>query len=188
MKIEITDKEILKKLNYKPHIILNYLFIIITIFLVILPFVVSKTVNTNTIIESVVYLVIFGSTFGYFSIRSLKNLNKIKNKLIEGNYYVVEDIIENIDITLDHSGSGNFKEKNAYITLKNWSATFDKVLTTYSENCKKLNNGQKLYLIFVNDSIFPITFFSNSEHSFTSKLTNLEEIHFKDNSQKIIKF
>ena len=53
---------------------------------------------------------------------------------------------------------------------------------------KKLNNGQKLYLIFVNDSIFPITFFGNSEHLFTSKLTNLEEIHFKDNSQKIIKF
>ena len=112
-----------------------------------------------------------------FNLLPLIKLNKKKQiikKIRNRNYKVVLDQITNIEVTL--SKDNEYPDKEHYLTLKEYSKVYNKDFPIYSDFFRKVEKGDFVYLIFINNDTTPLFIFKQEDYYYNGILNNIKEI------------
>lgn len=181
-KIEINEKMLENEIGYKTTIIFTIIFIIASIIIVLSPFTVINKLSTFNLICDFIACILFSLMFNLIPLIKLNKKKKIIKQIRNKHYKVVLDQITNIEVTL--SGENEYPSKNHYLTLKEYSKIYNKDFPIYSDLFRKVQKGDFVYLIFIDNNTSPFLIFKSEDYYYNGILSNIKEIKIKDNKIK----
>lgn len=152
-------------------------FLIIFIFASIImlsPFMVINKLSTFNLICDFIFCILFSLMFNLIPLIKLNKNKKIIKEIRNKNYKVVLDQITNIEVTL--SRDDEYQDKNHYLTLKEYSKIYNKDFPVYSDFSRKVEKGDFVYLIFINNDTTPLFIFKQEDYYYNGILNNIKEI------------
>lgn len=181
-KIEINEELLENETGYKTNVIFTIIFIIASIIIVVSPFTVINKLSTFSLICDFIFCILFSLMFNLIPLIKLNKKKKIIKQIRNKNYKVVLDQIANIEVTL--SSDNEYQNKNHYLTLKEYSKIYNKDFPVYSDFFRKVEKGDFVYLIFINNDTTPLFIFKQEDYYYNGILSNIKEIKIKDNKIK----
>lgn len=173
-KLEITEKLLEDEIRYKTDVIFTVIFVIASIIIVVSPFTFINKVSTFNLICDFIFCILFSLMFNLIPLIKLNKKKKIIKQIRNKNYKVVLDQITNIEVTL--SRDDEYQDKNHYLTLKEYSKIYNKDFPVYSDFFRKIEKGDFVYLIFINNDTTPLFIFKQEDYYYNGILSNIKEM------------
>lgn len=173
-KLEITEKLLEDEIWYKTDVIFTVIFVIASIIIVVSPFTFINKVSTFNLICDFIFCILFSLMFNLIPLIKLNKKKKIIKQIRNKNYKVVLDQITNIEVTL--SRDDEYQDKNHYLTLKEYSKIYNKDFPVYSDFFRKIEKGDFVYLIFINNDTTPLFIFKQEDYYYNGILSNIKEM------------
>lgn len=140
------------------------------IFMVILPFILSRKFDANSLILSLVFLVSFGVMFGYvFGLKKLIHIIKVKKCLKNGDFVVIPDIITDIYSQCDYSGND---PKDHQLTLERYSKQTGKNVCVPFDTFRQLREGDRCVVVLCKASKESVLTYSGNEYVIDKSLAD----------------
>lgn len=173
-KIEINKKLLESETGYKTDVIFTVIFVIASIIIVLSPFIYINKLSTFNLICDFIFCILFSLMFNLLPLIKLNKKKQIIKKIRNRNYKVVLDQITNIEVTL--SKDNEYPDKEHYLTLKEYSKVYNKDFPVYSDFFRKVEKGDFVYLIFINNDTTPLFIFKQEDYYYNGILNNIKEI------------
>lgn len=175
-KIEINEKLLESETGYKTDVIFTVIFVIASIIIVLSPFIYINKLSTFNLICDFIFCILFSLMFNLLPLIKLNKKKQIIKKIRNRNYKVVLDQITNIEVTL--SKDNEYPDKEHYLTLKEYSKVYNKDFPVYSDFFRKVEKGDFVYLIFINNDTTPLFIFKQEDYYYNGILNNIKEIKY----------
>lgn len=173
-KIEINEKLLESETGYKTDVIFTVIFVIASIIIVLSPFIYINKLSTFNLICDFIFCILFSLMFNLLPLIKLNKKKQIIKKIRNRNYKVVLDQITNIEVKL--SKDNEYPDKEHYLTLKEYSKVYNKDFPVYSDFFRKVEKGDFVYLIFINNDTTPLFIFKQEDYYYNGILNNIKEI------------
>jgi hypothetical protein len=160
----ITKEKIVKGSKSKFQIVVFSICTAVGFLMIILPFLLTRKLDLNSISLSAIFFVAFGIPFGYvIGLRNLLKTIKAQKSINADSYKIVIDKI--IDMSTVASGrTSDMDDSFCQLTLQYYSnKTNENVCVSFNE-FRKLHIGDRCILVFMNNGNKPTNIYPGNEY------------------------
>lgn len=172
---EITKEYIISELKTKRAISALYVFSLVGFIIPFIPFMVIKSLNTNSMISFIFLLIVFGLPFGYFiGLKNILSTIRIRSDLKKNNFYILNDIV--VDMKISKNGrASDMDDSFCKLYLEKYSVDGATTVSVQSNIFKKLKIGDSCILVFCKSEKYPVLVFAGNDYYINKDLCNFIE-------------
>lgn len=160
----VTKEKIVKESGNKFEMVVFSIYTTVGVIMTILPFLLTRAVNMNSIILCAIFFLAFGIPFGYIiGLRNLIKTVKAQKSINANSFKIVVDKIVDMSIA-PKGGESDMNDNSCQLTLQYYSNKTNRNVCISYKEFRNLHLGDKCILVFMNTDKRPDVIYPGNEY------------------------